>query len=132
MTTQTTQQKLDERYGRTARSRRFWAVFSVVGVTAMVVVVGWLALTGTAGDTDTSTTAYELVDDHSVNVTFQVTVVPGSALACVVEAQDSDHAVVGWRVVQYPAAEVTTRSFTETVPTVGTADTGLVDSCWVP
>ncbi|MFT4212013.1 MAG: DUF4307 domain-containing protein [Microbacterium sp.] len=132
MTTQTTQQKLDERYGRTARSRRFWAVFTAVGVAAMVVVIGWIAISYTEGSTDATTTGYTIDDAHSVTVTFQVTVVAGSALACAVEAQDDDHAVVGWRIVQYPAASAQTQSFTETVPTVAAATTGLVDSCWVP
>lgn len=131
-TPQTTQQKLDERYGRTARSRRFWAVFGAIGVTAMVLVAGWFAIASSEGETDAATTGYTLVDAHSVTVTFQVTVLAGSALACVLEAQDADHAVVGWRVVEYPAADVSTQSFTETVPTVAAATTGLVDSCWVP
>ncbi|MFT4307157.1 MAG: DUF4307 domain-containing protein [Microbacterium sp.] len=132
MTTQTAQHKLDERYGRTAHSRRFWTAVTVVGVTAMVIAIGWIAISGTEGSADATTTGYTIDDAHSVTVTFQVTVAAGSALACAVEAQDDDHAVVGWRIVQYPAAAAQTQSFTQTVPTVAAATTGLVDSCWVP
>ncbi|MDQ1128117.1 DUF4307 domain-containing protein [Microbacterium sp. SORGH_AS_0888] len=128
----TTQQMLDERYGRTPRSRRFWVWFTTVAVAVAIAVAGWFAWSSTVAATDATTTGFELIDAHTVTVTFQVTAPAGSPIACVLEAQDTDHGVVGWKVVEYPASDAHSQAFTETVPVVAEATTGLVNSCWVP
>lgn len=129
----TTQDILDERYGRrrAARSRRIaWTVFALI---AVVVVGGfaWLTWTGAADDVDADATAFEVVDASAVTLTFQVVAPVNRSFACALEAQDEDHGVVGWRVVEYPASTSRTQAFTETVPTLAVATTGLVNSCWV-
>ena len=43
---------------------------------------------------------------------------------------DEEFGIVGWRVVEYPASTTITRAFVETIPTVATATTGTVHSCW--
>lgn len=128
----TTQQMLDDRYGRTPRSRRFWIVFATIGLTVAVAVAGWFALSSSQGSAEASDTGFALVDEHTVSISFQVSVPAGSELACALEALDSEHGVVGWRVVQYPASEAHSRAFTETIPVLSDATTGLVNSCWVP
>ena len=128
----TTQQMLDERYGRTRRSRRFWVWFAVVGIAVAVAAAGWFAVSSTTGATDATTTGFELVDAHTVTISFQVTAAADADIACVLEAQDTDHGVVGWRVVEYPASGEHSRAFSETVPTVAEATTGFVNTCWVP
>ena len=130
----TTQQILDDRYGRTrgARSPRFWAVFAGVGIAAAVGVVAWFAF-GTPGNSvGVDTTGYELVDEHTVIVSFQVTSPTDKPLACALEAQDEEHGIVGWKVVEYPASSDHTRAFRESVPVTAPATTGFVNSCWVP
>lgn len=129
----TTQQMLDERYGRTrSRHRRItgWVVVAVIA-SALVIGLGWSTVTQALDDVDVTGTAYDVADERTVTVTFQVTAPPGSALACALEAQDEEHGIVGWRIVQYPAADVPGRAFTETIPTVALATTGLVNTCWV-
>lgn len=129
----TTQQMLDDRYGRgrAARSRRVaWVVFGILGLIG-VVAFAWLTWSNAADDVTADATAFELVDAHRVSVTFQVTGPIGSPIACALEAQDTEHAVVGWRVVHYPASTSHAQAFTETIPTVAEATTGLVNSCWV-
>lgn len=128
----TTQQMLDERYGRSRHGRRFWAWFTAVALVVAVAIAGWFAVSSTAGATDTTNTGFQLVDAHTVSITFQVTAPANSAIACVLEAQDTDHGVVGWRIVEYPASSEHSRAFTETVPTVAEATTGLANTCWVP
>ena len=77
-------------------------------------------------------TGFHLVDEHRVTVDFQVTLRQGEPVTCIIEAQDTEHGIVGWRVVEYPADPAHTRRFSETVPTTAEATTGLVPSCWIP
>lgn len=124
--------ELDDRYGRTRRGPRWgWIVFGTI-VVAAVGYFGWTTVSQSMDAVDTDTTGFQLVDEHSVTVQFQVTLRQGEAVTCALEAQDAEHGIVGWRVVQYPPDPAHTRSFSETIPTVAEATTGLVTSCWIP
>lgn len=128
----TTAQMLDERYGRRGgrRSTRFWVVFAAVGVTIAVAIAAWFAFSsGTT--TEASTTGFEIVDEHTVTVSFQVSAPAGRSVACVLEAQDEEHGVVGWKVVEYPATDDHTQAFQESIPITAAATTGFVNNCWV-
>lgn len=128
----TTQQMLDERYGRVRSPRRRWAIGVAIATGAAVVALfAWFAVSGALDSVDADTTGFEIVDDHSVTLTFQVTAPAGRSVACAIEAQDEQHGVVGWRVVEYPATEVHARAFREVIPTTAEATTGFVNSCWV-
>ncbi len=133
MTTESTQAMLDDRYGRSsARSRRTrWIVLAVIAA-ALVGYLGWTTITRTMNQVDYDTTGFRKVDDHQITVDFQVTTQPDTAVACAIEAQDTEHGIVGWKVVEYPADPAHTRRFSETVPTTALATTGLVTSCWIP
>lgn len=130
----TTQELLDERYGRTRsrRSRRWWTLGAGAAIAAGVGVIAWYAFASAADAVDTTTTAFHLIDDHTVTVTFQITGPADKAIACVLEADDADHGVVGWKVVQYPASGTHAQAFTEQIPVTGIATTGFVNTCWVP
>lgn len=124
------QAELDDRYGR--RRRRWpWAVLAVV-VAGAVGYLGWSVVSQSMNQVDADTTGFQLIDRHSVEVRFQVTAQRGAAITCAVEAQDTEHGVVGWRVIEYPADPSHTRAFSETIPTVAEATTGFVTSCWIP
>ncbi len=126
--------KLAERYGRTGRSGRRtlgWIAVAVVAV-AGTGLLGWSTLATAMASVDAETTGYAIVDTHTVEVRFQVSVPPGTGVACALEAQDADHGIVGWRIVELPGSEDHTRSVVERVPTVAEATTGLVRSCWIP
>ena len=62
------------------------------------------------------TTAFEVVDEHSVMLGFQISAPAGRSIACAIEAQDEEHGVVGWRVVEYPGSDLHVRAFHETHP----------------
>ncbi|WP_159501023.1 DUF4307 domain-containing protein [Microbacterium sp. 18062] len=130
----TTTQMLDDRYGRTGtrRSTRFWAIVATIGISAAVIVAAWYAFSTPANSVQATTTGFELVDDRTVTVSFQVTAPAGSPLACVLEAQDEEHGVVGWLVVEYPASDAHSQAFRETIPVTAEATTGFVNTCWVP
>ncbi|MEH3089760.1 MAG: DUF4307 domain-containing protein [Microbacterium arborescens] len=129
-----TQLKLDQRYGRTRerRSRRLAVGAAAVLGAGVLGLVAWTTVAGAIDSVDTDATGFSVTDEHSVVVSFQVSGASGRPLACALEAQDTEHGVVGWRVVEYPADEGLTRAFTETIPTVALATNGLVTSCWIP
>ena len=126
----TTAQQLDDRYGRTRRRRAPWIV--LIAVAALLVgAFGWSIVTTQMNAVDADDLGFDLVDEHSVTVRFQVTGVQGKDVACVVEALDEEFGVVGWKVVEIPAADTHSQAVSATVPTVSEATTGLVNSCWV-
>ncbi|MFB2556548.1 DUF4307 domain-containing protein [Herbiconiux liangxiaofengii] len=124
-----------ERYGRTARRRLggrllAWVAGAGVGVVVLVWVI-WAGLDGTSASIGTQDTAHEVLDDRSVRVEFDVTIPTGSTGSCVVQALNDRFAVVGWKVIDLPASETPTRSFSEIVRTSELASTGLISSCWL-
>ncbi|MET0736471.1 MAG: DUF4307 domain-containing protein [Microbacterium sp.] len=128
----TTQDMLDERYGRRRTAGRRWTIG--VAIAVGVIVVGlftWMTIAAAADDVAADTTGFEIVDERTVVVSFQFSGPTGRSIACAVEAQDEQHGVVGWRVVEFPASEQHARAFRETIPTTAEATTGLVNSCWV-
>jgi hypothetical protein len=126
----TTAQELDERYGRTARRRTPWIIGIVVAVLA-VVAFGWMTVTSQMGSVDADDLGFDLVDEHTVDVRFQITGVQGKDVVCIVEALDEEFGVVGWKVVEIPAGDSHSQALSATVPTVSAATTGLVNTCWV-
>lgn len=128
----TTQAMLDERYGRTRSPARRWAIVAAIVVAAAIVgMFAWFTVANSLDAVDADTTGFEVVDEHSVALRFQVTAPPGRAIACALEAQDEEHGIVGWRIVELPASDEHARAFDEVVPTTAEATTGLVNSCWV-
>ena len=129
----TTTADLDDRYGRTrspGKVRAWWITVAIVSVSAIV----WFAW-GIFADANNSVraddTAFTISDEHSVTVSFQVTAPVGASITCAIKALDEDFVIVGWRVVVYPPFASHAQAYTETIPTVGEATTGLVNSCWV-
>lgn len=127
---------LDARYGRGTRSRRvekrvLWSLGSIIAVVfgAWVVLV---AFDGTSASLETNDVAHEIIDEHSVRVSFSLNVAPGTETTCAVQALNEDHAIVGWKIVEIPPSDDRNRVITETVLTSQQSNTGLVYSCWLP
>ena len=128
----TTQDMLDERYGRRRSASRRWIVgVGILLAAAALALLVWTTVRGSMDAVDADTTSFEVVDGHSVVLGFQITVPPGRAGACAIEAQDEVHGVVGWRVVEFPASDLHARAFRETIPTTALATTGFVNTCWL-
>ena len=126
----TTAEQLDDRYGRTRRRRAPWIVVIAIGV-LLVGAFGWMTVASQMNAVDTDDLGFDLVDEHTVDVRFQVTGGQGRDVVCVVEALDEEFGVVGWKVVEVPASDSHSQALSATVPTVSEATTGLVNSCWV-
>ncbi|MFV0374776.1 DUF4307 domain-containing protein [Microbacterium sp.] len=132
-TTQTTAERLDDRYGRRRsgiRQRLWWVLVGVVAV-ALLGFVSWSTVSTALRAVDVDTLGFETVDEHTVTVDFQITTTPGTAVACAIEAQDEEHGIVGWRVIEYPGRDTASARYIETIPTTAQATTGLATSCWM-
>ena len=126
----TTAEELDARYGR-ARTRRMpWIIGGIVAL-LVVGVFGWMIVAQSMSSVDADDLGFDLVDEHTVDVRFQVTGVQGKDVVCVVEALDEEFGVVGWKVVEIPAGDSHSQAVSASVPTVAAATTGLVNTCWV-
>ncbi|WP_426184274.1 DUF4307 domain-containing protein [Microbacterium sp. TWP3-1-2b2] len=126
----TTALELDERYGRGRRRRTSWIIGGVIAL-VVIVIASWMTVSQSVNAVDADDLSYELVDEHTVTVRFQVTAPQGRDIACAVEALDEEFGVVGWKIVELPATDSHMQQLTATVPTVAEATTGLVNSCWV-
>jgi len=128
----TTQDMLDERYGRTSSPRRRWTIGVLAAIGAIVVgLFAWMTVANTLNEVGVEATGFTVHDARTVTVDFQLSAPAGRSVACALEAQDEDHGVVGWKIVEYPSSDLHTRAFHEAVPTTAGATTGLVNSCWV-
>ncbi|MFJ6679037.1 DUF4307 domain-containing protein [Microbacterium sp. NPDC091382] len=133
MTLTDVDRKLAERYGRTrsATSRRLtWVIVAAVAVAATG-LLAWSTVSNALDSVDADSTGFTLVDEHTVEVSFQVSIRPDTRVACALEAQDPDHGIVGFRVVELASSDDHTRSLTERIPTTAEATTGFVRSCWI-
>jgi hypothetical protein len=126
---------LDSRYGRTPRDRSRQRRILWIAAAAFVVVfaawVIWGGLDSARNGLQNRDIAFSLIDDHHVDVTFEVSAPAGSTSYCAVQALSEQQAVVGWRVVEIPPADTYTRQFTERVRTIDTPVTGLIYRCWL-
>jgi hypothetical protein len=128
----TTQDMLDERYGRRRSPGRRWVIAAATALALAVIgAFAWTTVQNALNTVDADTTAFEIVDEHSIQLGFQFTAPQGRAVACAIEAQDEEHGVVGWRVVEFEASETAARAAREVIPTTALATTGFVNSCWV-
>lgn len=129
------QSRLDERYGRSpdAARRTRWVA---IGAAAAFVLVfaGWLIWGGLGGDAarfQVRDTGYDVIDDRTVDVTWQFTAEPGTGARCAVQALNSSFGIVGWKVVDVAPSDTRTRAFTTTLLTTEEAVTGLIYRCWL-
>ena len=126
---------LDARYGRTpnkrGRDRRL--LWIVAGAFALVLVawVVWAGLDGSAPQIEARDTRHSIIDEHSVSVTFEVSMPAGSSASCAVEALNENFTIVGWKVVDLPPSRLYTRSVTEIIRTTELSNTGLIYRCWL-
>lgn len=126
----TTALELDERYGRTRKRRTPLIIGGLIGV-IVVAIAGWVTVTQSMSSVGADDLGFELVDEHSVTVRFQVTMTQDRDVVCAVQALDEEFGVVGWKIVEIPATDSHSQQLSTTVPTVAQATTGLVNTCWV-
>jgi len=132
----TTQQLLDERYGRTIGGERRTRRILIAGAATLAAIltawVVWGGLSGTSATLETRELGYADATDTSITVQWEVSVPPGTPVQCALQALNSSFGIVGWTVVDIPASADRTRAFAQTVRTSEPAVTGLPYRCWLP
>ena len=132
----TTQQRLDERYGRSPqaerRTRRIMIVAAALFAVVFTAWVVWGGLSGTSAEIETRDLGYANITQTSIDVRWEVSVAPGTEVTCAMQALNESFGIVGWRVIELPASSDRTRMFTETLRTAEPAVTGLPYECWLP
>lgn len=106
-----------------------WWVVGVIGCTLGVAVAVWLGLAMTSDPVTWTDLGYHVVDDRTVDVTYDVHRPPGRDVTCVVRALDLQFGTVGITEVDVPATSEPSVHRTDRVRTTTRAVTGVVKSC---
>lgn len=129
-----TTDELASRYGhsrkRTLRDRWWIAATALAFIAVFAAWALWAGLDDTTGSLEATDTAYTIVGAHSVKVSFAINVDPGTKVDCALEALNPSYAIVGWKVVSYPAKSERLSTYTETIRTTELSNTGLIYRCW--
>jgi hypothetical protein len=129
---------LSARYGRTPeRHRRRRLIAIAAGIGGALALVAWLVfgsgILRADATIDTRNLGFENLDENAnVRVRFELSIDPGTAAECAVQAVDADYGTVGWKVLDVPASTERTRSFDVELRTTARAESGLIYRCWVP
>ncbi len=123
---------LDARYGRRPAGRRVLGIAVTAGVLIVAALVWVVWAQPWSVNEFWKSTGYVVVDDRSIEVTWEVTLADGEPAQCALAAQNPAHAMVGWKVVDVVGTATPTQQLTETIRTTELADTGLAYRCWKP
>ncbi|MFD2674269.1 DUF4307 domain-containing protein [Gulosibacter bifidus] len=124
---------LDNRYGRN-RSTHLpqWLVWVVVGIMTLGVLYFWFSTMLSPGASiETQTGRFNVISDAEVEVTARVSAQPGTALACVAEAENRVSTTVGYKVVELEPVDHQHQTVTVVLQTTQAADTAIIEECWV-
>jgi hypothetical protein len=104
--------------------------------------LAWVSTSSAMSSVTFKDIGYSTVDATQIEVDFQVTREPGTAVQCAVKALDSKFAIVGWKVVDIPPAPESgqgavtdggrTVALREVLRTESQSVSAVVDSCWIP
>jgi hypothetical protein len=73
--------------------------------------------------------AYEVIDEYSTDVTFEVSRNPGQEVSCDVTVLNQSFAVVGFLTVDVAASDSRSTVISSTIRTTELGVSGLVDGC---
>ncbi len=106
-----------------------WWLIGTVAIVLAVAAISWVSLHDSSNRITATTVAYDVVDDSSVLIRFDVTRPPQLSVSCTLRALDGHFGVVGSSVVAIPPGAEGTTHQVATIRTAARAVTGVVQDC---
>ncbi|TFB81681.1 DUF4307 domain-containing protein [Cryobacterium flavum] len=126
---------IQSRYGRTPdrklRDRRILWALGGIFVLVLGAWVLWTGLDGASTQIEARDIGHTIIDEHTVSVTFEVSLPVNRTASCAVQALNESYSVVGWKIIDLPPSTLYNRSFTEILRTTDLSNTGLIYECWL-
>jgi hypothetical protein len=122
---------VQQRYGRDRLRSRDRVLAISIAVVALTSFLTWAVFV--AIDNSNQVThrdiAYEVIDEYSTNVTFEVSRNPGQAVSCDLTVLNQSFAIVGFLTVDVAASSSRSTVISSTIRTTELGVSGLVQSC---
>ncbi|MDN5704482.1 MAG: DUF4307 domain-containing protein [Yaniella sp.] len=128
------------RYGGTKKSRvskKTGRIIAIIALLAAVVVTFWFAFSGSSSMLAYKSVGYQIHDDTSAWVEFEVTKEPEKTVACAVRILSDNAAVAGYRTVVIGPEDDTdqagrdlTKYYDADIRTDQLGSSGEVENCW--
>ena len=122
---------VQQRYGRDrlrSRDRILAISIAVVALTSFLIWAVFVAIDYSNQVTHRDV-AYEVIDEYSTNVTFEVSRSPGQSVSCDVTVLNQSFAIVGFLTVDVAASSSRSTVISSTIRTTELGVSGLVQSC---
>lgn len=120
-----------QRYGQSRLIRKDRILAISIGSITLFAFLLWAAIFTISDSAKVShrDIAYEVIDQFSTNVTFEVSRTPGQLVVCDVTVLNQAFAIVGFLAVEVAASENRSTVISTTVRTTELGVSGLVDGC---
>jgi hypothetical protein len=120
-----------QRYGEERLKRRDRILAVTVATVAAVFFLVWAIFVSidNANQISHRDIAYEVIDEYSTTVTFEVSRNPGQAVSCDITVLNQSFAIVGFLTVDVAPSTNRSTVISSTVLTTELGVSGLVDGC---
>ena len=122
---------VQQRYGRDrlrSRDRILAISIAAVALSSFLIWAVFVAIDN-ANQVAHRDIAYEVIDEYSTNVTFEVSRSPGQSVSCDVTVLNQSFAIVGFLTVDVEASSSRSTVISSTIRTTELGVSGLVQSC---
>lgn len=118
-----------DRYGGPLVSRRTARVLLALAAAAFLAIVVYVGLQVSQSPVRSEVLAYDHLADDVIAVDFQVTMDPGTAAACTIQALNKGRAQVGFVETEIPAQETRRSAHRVEISTQGDAVSAEIIDC---
>lgn len=122
---------VQQRYGRDRQRARDRILAISIGAIALASFLVWATFVSIDNSNQVThrDIAYEVIDEYSTNVTFEVSRNPGQIVSCDVTVLNQSFAIVGFLSVDVAPSESRSTVISSTIRTTELGVSGLVEDC---
>ncbi len=122
---------VQQRYGRDRLKARDRILAISTAAVALVSFLVWAVFVSIDNSNQVThrDIAYEVIDEYSTDVTFEVSRNPGQAVSCDVTVLNQSFAIVGFLTVDVAPSESRSTVISSTIRTTELGVSGLVEGC---